>query len=272
MRKIEIVIIAFSLILLIGGSPATSANQKFQENVYTVVYFMGGFPFGYGASDFFDTKTDILGGKKRRIKASPLMGVGTKYYVNDHFRVDFSVDYFYSSYNDSYLHEVELSTRNEHHSVVDDITISNMPFILSLEYVPHNQQYNTYLGAGAGFSTGQLLWEETVSSPVVWDRRTGGTIFDENLTSPTFRFYSGVELAFDKDEFQYFLGNLLIEFRYTYIFRGQKLLEKFKKQYVLEHPEFDEKYSFIPFYLSLNIGVTLNFNKNVLNKEEKQGQ
>jgi hypothetical protein len=227
------------------------------EKFNSIIYFAIGPAFGVGAEKFFEQYQSELDGVKTDFTLTPDFSVGLKFEFLKYFRFGLTGNYFLASFND-YYSQVD-SSLVKLRDLTQNIKISTLPIIFSCELVPYQSQFRTFVGLGGGVTIGNIKWEETVASLIPYDKRKSGVHYDATTVSPTFRLYSGVELSFDKKRNEYFIGGLTLELSYTQILRNYEIFKYISRQFDVVPPSFNDTYSFIPYYVSLNIGVFFNF-------------
>lgn len=215
----------------------------------------------YGASsvEFLDTYRKEIGGNNVEFKHSPAFGVGLKFWLSDKYRMSVSGDYFSSTMNDNFNQLDSLAIGNVSRNIIEKITSNSIPIVLSVDYIPIEQQFKSYVSLGSGILISQTKWTETVNSNRNSDPRTGGTHYDATDITPLIRGAVGMELDFDRAVTGNIIGNLTIELRYTYMFRNLDLFGNIKNQLHTQSSVLENKVEFIPGYLSLNLQFGIEY-------------
>jgi hypothetical protein len=102
--------------------------------------------------------------------------------------------------------------------------------------------------------------------------RKGGNHYDNNIFTPAFRILTGVELGFDKFEYSKFLGSLILEIRYSYMFRNIDIFSKIKNQFRVYPDSWNHSFSIAPGNLELNLGISFNFNPKIKKRMKEASQ
>ncbi len=225
------------------------------------IYFMIGPAFGASASDFFEDYRKYIGGYYSDFLTQPAFCTGTKFFITDNIRAAAALSYIFSSVNESYTLEFESTMGRQTRLFSQKMDIQSIPVILSAEYFPYEEQFKTYIGAGAGLCYTKFKWKERVYSTLPEDKRTGGTWISEKSVFPAFRVFAAIDLGFDKPDKDSFVGSLIFEMRFTYFFREYKMFSEAAAQLEEKPDNHDRYYTIIPYYLGLNLGVSFNFVK-----------
>lgn len=250
----KILIIPFALFVLSFVTVKAKDTTKVREMVFVSISGI----YGGSSSSFFEDYDNYLG-ESSTFKHTPAFGGGLKVLLTKNFRIGASVDYFTSELQDSYQSEDETESGIFERNINSKIDISTLPILLNFEYLPIEQQFKTYLSAGAGITFSNFRWEEQVFSNRPNDFRDGGVQYDESHIFPTIRAATGIELDFDDLVVGEVIGNLTLELRYTYIFRNIDFYKEAKFEITDIPDDSDKSYYIIPGFLSLNLQIGLEY-------------
>ena len=239
----------------IYANDTTNVKTKY---IRTSFSFFIGFPFPSQSSNFKEVYQNKIGGRNNYYSPSALLSSRFQIEVNKNLSLGLHLEYFASEFRDNFTLYYQIVGENIYRTFSEYLDIKSMPVILIAEYSPVTTPYKTYVGGGLGASFDDIYWYEEVNSNLSNDIRHSGVVYDKNPISPMIKFYSGVLLNFDKKKPRDFLGALHFEVSINYIFRSLNIYEKLNQQYVQPPEEFNEKYLFLPFYLSLSAGVSFN--------------
>jgi hypothetical protein len=251
-------------IILLTGITLYSEEDNFQYSKARYKSFFTiytGFVNGAFDNGFFDIYKKDFKGSKSSFSSYPLIGVSFKYQYFPHYKFGISAEYIYSDLNESYTEYIDEPELISSRDYIQSITVSSIPILFTVDLVPRELPYRTFVGVGAGLSINKIKWNESISSHFPYDVRIGGTVIDDNFISPVFSFYTGVELDFDKEYKYSVVGGLIIEGKVLYIIRSKKYFQSISKQFSKKNNNFNENYTILPVYFGLNIGVSLNFYK-----------
>ena len=224
-----------------------------------MAYITVGGVYGANSALFIEKYQDIIGGNEVQFKHTPAFGAGLKFWLNEKYRLSIGGDYFFSSFNDSFDDFDSLSIGTVNRNIITKFTSSTLPIVFSVDYIPIEQQFKTYLSFGTGIVISKTKWTEQVSSTRSSDFRVGGTQYDATDINPLIRGAIGMELDFDKAVVGNIIGNLTIEARYTYMFRRLNLFENIKNQLGERSSQLENSVEFIPGYLSLNLQFGIEY-------------
>ncbi|MES2767027.1 MAG: hypothetical protein V4642_14225 [Bacteroidota bacterium] len=247
-------------------SRADSIARTFRPDYTIIIAGSIGAVYGVSASDFFKEYNNpfTIGGKASSFNIPLSTGATVKAAYTQGIRYGVSGDFFKAVMRDNYDHAVVVLKENQldtigTRNIGSELSVSSIPVLATIEFIPVEAQFTTYFGVGAGVAFNKIFWKESVQTTVKNDPRTGGVYTDERKITPAGRIYAGVELDFDKRRRQSsILGSLLLEVRYTYIPVSSKLLEKFSS-FPGAPERWKDDFSVGGSGLGLNIGVSVEF-------------
>ncbi len=249
----------------IPAQSAIASGRNIEEKDF---YLMLGYPLAIPSNEFFDIYRNALEGNKSLFDQQLNFGAGTRFEIMDNFRLAMAGNFFLAQLSESYTQGVEFP-RPGNRQIVQDIKIQTIPLILSIEHVPWDAQFRTYVGGGGGICFGTIEWNESVYSDIPRDTRTGGLQYEGNEVFPAIRAYIGVELGFDKRRVEALPGSLIIELRYTYIFRKIDIFYRIRRQFQRVPPELESPVTLMPSVLELDLAVSLNFITKISNRSKQ---
>jgi len=249
------IIITLLSIICIIPTAAESAQYHLREMAFITV----GGVYAASSNSFLDGYQDVLGGNNVSFKHTPAFGAGLKFWLNEKYRISASGDYFFSSFSDSYSQFDSLEIGTVNRSIISKLSSSTLPLVFSIDYIPIEQQFKTYISFGSGVVISNTKWTESVNSTRSTDTRIGGTLYEATDINPLLRAAVGMELDFDKSVVGNIIGNLTIEARYTYMFRKLNLFENIKNQLGDNSSQLESSVEFIPGYLSLNLQFGIEY-------------
>lgn len=224
-----------------------------------VFYFQMGGTFSLGGENFFETYRDYYGGEKSYFDKTPKFNFGARIIVNQHWRLNASAGYFSATIDEFYSQNYENSIESGTRLIDQSFRLTNIPLTFSVEYVPFDVPYKTFVGAGLGMDVGNVKWNEMIQPGSNIDKREGGDWSTGTILSPVINFSTGINLLFDRHHPEYILHNFLIELRYSFIYRNRDIFVKSKNQFIDEIPALSDSYYIYPSYIELNFGFSLNF-------------
>ncbi len=253
------ILIYFSFTVVSNSDDATKKERK--RNFKSLIFISAGMPFSTGSPNFFSIYNNEFAGFKKDIKTEPAIGGGTKIRFEGNYRIGAQFRYIHSTLKDYYDQEVKTKDVTGYRNLGQSISISDIPIIGTIEYMPFIGQFRTYTGAGVGFLMRKIEWLESVRTSIPLDYRVGGQHYNDTQIYPAFSIYTGVELGFDKMNELTFLGSLVIEASYNYNAAQTDLFRTVKRQFVPENAKLNETVNILPGYFMLSLGITFNFNQ-----------
>jgi hypothetical protein len=263
-----ILLLAFYQIPIANATPqvADSASQAFQPDYMLIVTGWVGGVYGVSASEFFKEYQNpfTIGGQASTFNIPLSYGASVKAAASPDLRYGLNGEFFKAVMQDNYTQQVVIPANDEidtigARTVGSGLSVSSVPIIASIEYIPVESQFATYFGIGAGISFNKIYWSETVASTISNDPRRGGEYVNESNISPAARIYAGVELDFDKRRrAASILGSLLLEVRYTYIPVSAPLLKQFSS-FPGAPARWSEDFQVGGSGLGLSLGISVEF-------------
>jgi hypothetical protein len=222
------------------------------------------------SQNFFEAYNDsTLRGKStstglsKKFNYTYLFSFVLKFPFRENLRWCLTGEFFRASVEDGFLETYQSYDGIAYRSVSEYLSVSSIPLIFSIEYIPYKRQFANYVGFGLGLSVGKVKWAEGVSSTSVYSLRNSCIYYDKVIAVPCTRLYSGVELAFDDKNNQNVIYGLNIEAKLTYFLRYLNMFEKVKEKYKKYPSEWDNSYAIVPFYLGLSVGVSFNLDRGL---------
>ena len=226
----------------------------------TMFYATAGIVLGADAENFFDIYQKELGGIKDRFRFTAIFGAGTKIQIFENIRLGLNAGFYEASINDGYTREVTVDEEKLTYVYDQKFKSRSIPLFISFDYLPFmTNQFRTFTGIGGGMEYNEITWNETLTSPDQFDIRDGGEHINDKYFWPYLRVFTGIELGFDKRNIHTILGSLVIELSYSHTFKQIKIFEDLQEEFREPPSSFFENYSLLNGYLSLNIGLSLNF-------------
>lgn len=229
--------------------------DRFEEYKFKpILYFTIGFPFGFSSNEFFDAYQSGMSGNEDYANHSPSLAVGYKTWVSNKIRLGLTANFINSEFFDNFYTGGANLQRFHSHTLY----FRTLPVIASVEYMPYDKQFRSYIGAGVGTTMSNIFWRETIRSSYNLDKRKGGILYDKVEFHPAARIYSGIELGFDEFPESLFLGSIIFEFSYTYQYRKLDIFEKVRPQLSKPAEELDNRFLIFPSYFTFNLSLSLN--------------
>lgn len=263
MNILRNIVFLFAIFFVNSNVDCWSNDSLFLARKYhTTVYLKLSSAYNTSSSEFFDIYGKVLGGVVNQFKISPEIGLAVKLQISPYLRLGLSVDYTESKISDSYFQEFKDFESKGLRFIGQDITFRQLPILLNLEYIPYwGTQFRTFAGVGAGVNPSLTLWNERISSNVIYDKRESGDKFNSVDFLGAYRIYAGVDLGFDRQTLDHYLASFILQLSYTEFLGNIDFFEKIRSEFESVPNELFSKVLPVPGYLSLGICISFNFNR-----------
>lgn len=262
MKTVVLMILFIGITLPMNAQDSTkkvSANLNYRTTLSAFI----GQKHGLGSSAFFEQYVKYFGGANLNYPISFTYGASIKMELLSNIRFGINSEHFTSNYANTYVQKAfskpEDTIPNITRSISQKYSFSLTPLMLSAEYTPVASIYRTYFGAGIGAAFGKMEWTESVNSSDAFDKRTGGTYFNETVAGPAGMLYAGVELGFDRTIKNGDLFLLTAEARYTIIGISKPLFAKAVSQFTAPPAQWSEPVAIGASGISLQLGIAYQF-------------
>ena len=209
---------------------------------------------------FLKEYNEQLGGVKTEFQTYWGFGASINYQLDSIYRISFKSEYIPSTLQDNFSQEIP-DKEGFWRTYNEDITLTTIPIIVEGQYYQFYEKYKSYFGIGLGASYSFFKWTEVVTSPVQYDKRVGGTVYNQISFYPTIMAEFGIDLDWDKDHPDEFMKSVSISTNFYYIIRYPEVFHTLKKQIEPYPEELNGRKAVAPFYISLNFGLTFNIEK-----------
>lgn len=240
-------------------SETVSDSLIFGKKYGTVALIGLGYPFSGKSNAFFDTFNQYFQIDEILVKSLPSVFFRFKGEFIENFRFGIDVEYFRQYFNESYYVPIPDTLGGGWRDYSQNMYLNNLPILLIAEYIPFDLPYKTYFGTSIGLNFQTIQWEESYSSSIKTDTRSGGEHFNGLVYSPTIKLYTGMELKFDRHSVRSFINSLVLETGVIYNYGNIDIFKEVKSQFNPIPNELEQKYSIVPYNIVINLGVTLDF-------------
>jgi hypothetical protein len=245
--------------LQVCKSETVSDSLNFGKKYGTVALIGLGYPFSGKSNAFFDTFNQYFQIDEILVKSIPSVFFRFKGEFIKNFRFGIDVEYFRQYFNESYYVPIPDTLGGGFRDYSQNMYLNNLPIMLIAEYIPFDLPYKTYFGTSIGLNIQTIQWEETYSSSIKVDTRSGGEHFNGLVYSPAIKLYTGMELKFDRHSVKSFINSLVLETAVIYNYGNIDIFKQVKEQFNPIPNELEQKYSIVPYNIMINLGVTLDF-------------
>ncbi len=242
-----------------------------EKKIITSVHFTVGYPAANNSSsDFFEVYQEELNGTKKKFTFPAIAGLSVKVKYPENIRFGLDAHYQFIDMRDYYKEIIDFGFARGTRQISQEFVLTTRAVFAIVEYVPIISQFRTYAGAGIGANFGTIYWKEIVNSDILYDKRFGGSHLDIATIDPAFKIYTGLELGFDKDQEDDYLGSVFFELMFIKLFRYEKVFADVYPQLDRPSEKLKKSYGLVTNYISFNIGVSFNVDIFKLNTKRKQ--
>ena len=264
MKKKSLVIITY---ILLTGIIYISKGADSPKKIITSVHFTLGYPAANNNStEFFNVYQEELNGLEKNFTFPAIAGLSIKVKYPKIIRFGIDAHYQYIDMQDHYTEQVDFGYKQGSRQITQEFSLTTRAVYAIIEYIPIISQFRTYAGAGFGANFGRIFWTERINSDIRGDIRVGGNHVDNSQITPAIKFYTGLELGFDKEKVDDYLGSVFFEIMYINLFRYEKIFQDVYDQISDPSESLLDSYNMASSYVSFNIGVSFNVDIFKINK------
>lgn len=181
------------------GARLVPANRVEQRRVVRPTRIYGDLfgVFGRNASEFFQDYRRYLGGPASTFDAPLGLDAGVSSFQIPDVGIGIKVSYSRSVIREAYLFTSALDSTRPEQSTSQNMTVSVVPVVLTLDYFPLDRQFTTYVGVMAGLGFTSIKWDEGLAKTTLPGARSSGERYDDSHVSPAVGARAGVSLGWD---------------------------------------------------------------------------
>lgn len=213
--------------------------------------------FGRHASQFFRDYSRYLGGVASTFDAPVGLGFGVSSFQIPDIGIGLKVSYSRSVVRESYLFTSALDSTRPNQTTSQNMTVSVIPVMLTLDYIPLDRQFTTYVGVAAGMAFTSIKWNEGLATVLLPGARASGERYDDSHVSPAIGARAGVSLGWDGRPDALVRPALFIEASYTFIPVSAPLFEEVAKTLPGSPARLREPYTIQAGGFGLHLGISL---------------
>lgn len=191
------------------AAPRISRPTRFYIDVFGA--------FARNSTDFFSDYKTYLGGVASTFDAPLGLSGGISSFQIPDVGIGVKVAYSRSVIRETYLFTSFLDSTRPDQSTTQDFTLTVVPAMLTLDYLPTERQFTTYIGVMAGLAFTKIHWTESLSTTTRPGARASGERYDESHVSPSAGIRAGVNLGWDSNADAQAKPGLFIEASYLFI-------------------------------------------------------
>lgn len=264
MRTILVVLVVWSTALtcqaadslVIGATrPAHKGNLKPVRAELSAMW-----TFGIDADAFFKDYQLVLGGKASGFNAPMGFSASLSTYQLGNASIGVMAGYYKAVVRENYDYKpliVDTSFAPPQ-NITQDIALTCIPALLTIDYYPHARQFTGFVGAGIGLGAATFRWTETITESQSIGARLGGERYNETHLVPAVMLRAGVSLGLDDELGANVRAAVTMEGGYLYMPLTAPLFTKTADSFVAETPaRLQGDYKIQTGGLQLRIGFVL---------------
>lgn len=245
-----------SVLLILGATVSIAQEQRRMARPTRVYGDIFG-SFGRNASEFFQDYQSYLGGPSPTFDAPLGLGAGVSSFQIPDIGIGIKVAYSRSVVRESYLFTSALDSTRPNQSTSQNLTVSVIPVVLTLDYFPLDRQFTTYVGVMAGLGFTSIKWEEGLAKTTLPGARASGERYDDSHVSPAVGARAGVSLGWDGRHDARARPALFIEASYMFIPLSAPLFKETAKTIPGSPTRLREPYTVQAGGFGLHLGISV---------------
>lgn len=178
-----------------------------------------GWVMGIAAPEFFADYRVLLGGTVSGFDIPTSVNFNVSSFMIKDAPIGLSVGYYKAVVRETYDYDPDRYpvATGPLQSVTQDLQLTVIPAMVTMDYFPFERQFTTYVGAGVGFAATHMYWEEVLSQSTEPGARQSGVRYDEWQFVPALSLKAGISLGFDKRLALRTRAGIYIEAGYLYV-------------------------------------------------------
>lgn len=188
---------------------------------------------GIHSADFFRDYKRVLGGPSSTFNAPEVLRVGVGSYQVPDVAFGLATSYYRAVVRETYLTQpalLDTTVRTPTQTLSQDIALTAVPVFATVDYVPMQRQFTTYVGVGLGLCVTSIRWDETTSVSQAVGARLSGERYRASHIVPAAMVRAGVSLGLDQRLSTTTSAAVHIEVTYSYIPVRAPLFERVASQ------------------------------------------
>lgn len=178
-----------------------------------------GWIFGISAPEFFADYRALLGAPSSGFDAPTAVSFTASTFMLTHAPIGLSVGYYRAVVRETYDYDPvdHRAPTGALQTITQDLQMTVIPAMITMDYFPTDRQFTTYVGAGVGLGFTNVYWNETLSPSFDPGARQSGVRYDEWQVAPAIAVRAGVSLGFDKQLALRTRAGIYVEGGYLYL-------------------------------------------------------
>lgn len=206
--------IGVALVLLLSCAPSVAQNIKPVRIDASV-----GWTLSIDATEFFRDYQSILGGKASGFDAAVGFDVGMSTYQLGDVSIGVAAGYSRAIVRENYNYKPLIADTSfgPPQNVSQNMSLTVVPAMLTVDYYTPNRQFTGYVGAGAGVASVAFSWSEELTASQALGSRLSGIRYDDAQLAPAIMLRAGVSLGLDNPMLTNVRGAITIDAQYISI-------------------------------------------------------
>ncbi len=195
--------------------------------------------FGIDADKMFRDYQSVFGGRASGFDVPVGFGVSLSTYQFNDVSIGVSAGYYRAVVRENYDYRpLQLDTSfGPPQNVTQNMALTCIPAMLTLDYFPVFRQFSGYIGAGIGIGHLAFRWDEQLSSSTLPGARQGGQRYNTSHIVPAIELRTGVSLGIDAEAQRGVRAAITLEGGYLYMPLSAPLLRDAAASFVATVPE-----------------------------------
>ncbi|MBK7032010.1 MAG: hypothetical protein IPH49_01775 [Ignavibacteria bacterium] len=176
--------------LVVGATrPAHKGNLKPVRAELSAMW-----TFGIDADEFFKDYQLVLGGKASGFNAPMGFSASLSTYQLGNASIGVMAGYYKAVVRENYDYKPLITDTSfaPPQNITQDIALTCIPALLTIDYYPHARQFTGFVGAGIGLGAATFRWTETITESQSIGARLGGERYNETHLVPAVMLRAGV--------------------------------------------------------------------------------
>ena len=217
---------------------SSHAQTKVQGVKPVRTEFSASWTLGIDADAFFKDYQVVLGGKASGFDAPTGFGISLSSYQLGKASIGVSAGYYRAIVRENYDYKPLLADTSfgPPQNITQNIALTCIPALLTIDYYPFDRQFTGYVGAGIGLGAATIEWTEQIATSQIIGARTGGERYNDTHLAPACMVRSGISLGLDNEVLSNVRAAIILEGSYLYMPLSAPLFAKTADSFVASTP------------------------------------
>jgi opacity protein-like surface antigen len=195
--------------------------------------------FGIDADELFRDYQTVFGGRASGFDVPVGFGASLSTYQLDDVSIGVTAGYYRAVVRENYDYRPLLrdTSFGPSQNVTQNMALTCIPAMLSVEYFPVFRQFTGYVGLGAGIGNVSFRWDEEISNSTLPGARRGGARYDRSHIVPAIQLRTGVSLGLDGEVGKNVRAAITLEGGYLYMPLSAAIMRDAAASFVASVPD-----------------------------------